>query len=587
MPGISLGIGGSKSGLSPAIRANSPSLDLDFLKGVYQMSLISKAFADIFTFSRASTGTRINASGVMETVAANQPRFDYDLSAAIYNLLTYSQDFSNSAWAKSNASITTGHADPWGGTSANKLVGNAVNTNHYLSYVGSVPAANNTCTYAVIAKAGEESILGFGVAGGTAFNCNFNLSAGTFVANGVTAEMLSLGGGWYLCCLVATPTAYGNVPYLTLRGTQVSFAGDASSGLYLARCGLSQGALTAAQIQAAGGIPLTTAAPAWGGVKPAGLLIEEQRTNKSTNANFNPVSTSGLTKFGDAASVLSLVSDTSALLSAGLSGVCSNGNVFKLDNSAGVADAYVVFSGAMGSTNSHVTSAYVRGSGTVKLGGYYQDASLGSFALSSGYVKRAKVFTSAASADQSRIQVTAGSVVYFILNQVEEGSFETSIIPNSGGSQVTRAADVCSINTLSPWYKSSEGSVFVEASVPVAVPSNKYPQLVQFLGSAGNLISVGFLTATVAGLEVTIGGVSQVNKYPATGDLLRKIAAGFRENDFAVVVNGSAVEIDSSCLMPAVTSMSIGAGTVLNGYIRKIRYFPKRLTNAQLQSLTA
>ena len=78
MPGLGLGITARRGGLSPAIAASLPSLDLDFLKQGYQMSLIGKAFSEIFTFSRASTGTRINASGVIETIAANQPRFDYD-----------------------------------------------------------------------------------------------------------------------------------------------------------------------------------------------------------------------------------------------------------------------------------------------------------------------------------------------------------------------------------------------------------------------------------------------------------------------------------------------------------------------------
>lgn len=77
MPGIGLGMT-FRRGVSPAILAGLPTLDLDFLQQRYSMSLIAKAFADIFTFSRASTGTRINAAGAIETVAANQPRFDYE-----------------------------------------------------------------------------------------------------------------------------------------------------------------------------------------------------------------------------------------------------------------------------------------------------------------------------------------------------------------------------------------------------------------------------------------------------------------------------------------------------------------------------
>jgi hypothetical protein len=45
-----------------------------------------------FTFTRATTATRVNSSGLVELVP--------------YNLLTYSEQFDNAAWVKQNGTIT-------------------------------------------------------------------------------------------------------------------------------------------------------------------------------------------------------------------------------------------------------------------------------------------------------------------------------------------------------------------------------------------------------------------------------------------------------------------------------------------------
>jgi hypothetical protein len=60
-----------------------------------------------FDFTRGSTATRVNEAGLIESVAANLPRINYEngighllLEPQRTNLLTYSEDFSNAAWAK-------------------------------------------------------------------------------------------------------------------------------------------------------------------------------------------------------------------------------------------------------------------------------------------------------------------------------------------------------------------------------------------------------------------------------------------------------------------------------------------------------
>jgi hypothetical protein len=71
-----------------------------------------------FTFSRTSNATRVNKNGLIETVGSNMPRLDYSdsscpsllLEPQRTNLITYSEDFANAIWVKTDASITNNSA---------------------------------------------------------------------------------------------------------------------------------------------------------------------------------------------------------------------------------------------------------------------------------------------------------------------------------------------------------------------------------------------------------------------------------------------------------------------------------------------
>ena len=102
------------------------SLNLDFVRDGKGSGLLDP----LFTFTRASTATRINASGLLETVAADTPRFDFDpvtleckgllIEEGRTNLLTYSTDLTNAAWAPQYAGtgtapiVTSGFSGPLG-----------------------------------------------------------------------------------------------------------------------------------------------------------------------------------------------------------------------------------------------------------------------------------------------------------------------------------------------------------------------------------------------------------------------------------------------------------------------------------------
>ncbi len=193
-----------------------------------------------------------------------------------------------------------------------------------------------------------------------------------------------------------------------------------------------------------------------------GLRIEGAVTNKNTNTNNTPAATTNVTKSGDAASTLTLVSDTTAIAASTckLDAVVT-GNVFELNNSAGVAPAVATFGGVTGNTNPHSISVWARmvsGTGAIALGG------VGSTNFSGAAYQRvvSANITPSTSADQFTITVPAGATCRFILNQLEELQFASSEIIISGAAG-TRALDNMSRADLitQAWFNKDQGYIAV------------------------------------------------------------------------------------------------------------------------------
>ena len=136
--------------------------------------------------------------------------------------------------------------------------------------------------------------------------------------------------------------------------------------------------------------------------------------------------TTNISKGGDAAAVLSVVDDTAALAAAGLDKICTSGKVYKLDNSLGTVGAQA-FSNSVGNTNIHSASAWIRGgTGFLDLN---QSPGRSTFSASAAYERRyALNVTPADTGKPWRVQADAGQTVYFIIPQLEEGTFATAPI---------------------------------------------------------------------------------------------------------------------------------------------------------------
>lgn len=186
------------------------------------------------------------------------------LRRGLVNQLLWSGDFSNAVWTKTGATVVTGQADPLGGTSASKLVESATTGAHY--FLQSAVSGSGTATTAWVVKAAGRTKIKVRSEGPqtSALSTTFNLSSGTVAAG--TGSIIPLGNDFFLCVANSAGNGNGTSGYHLLQPLDDSYAesytGDGTSGILLHRAALYQGTVTAQQILAAGGIPLTTTAPA-------------------------------------------------------------------------------------------------------------------------------------------------------------------------------------------------------------------------------------------------------------------------------------------------------------------------------------
>lgn len=173
--------------------------------------------------------------------------------------------------------------------------------------------------------------------------------------------------------------------------------------------------------------------------------------------------------------------------------------------------------------------------------------------------------------------------------QVEQQSFATSYIPTSGAA-VPRSADRAAVQ-VAPWFREDEYTLYVQTR----------PHSDAVAGFAYSLNEpVGDNYAALRGFAGSYGprvgsqGVSVVSfsAGPLVAGQDAKIAFACRRDDFALSADGGAVLTDMAGEMPVGPDVLevgryIGDGNNWHGHIRDLRFYPRRLTDAELQAITA
>jgi hypothetical protein len=172
-------------------------------------------------------------------------------------------------------------------------------------------------------------------------------------------------------------------------------------------------------------------------------------------------------------------------------------------------------------------------------------------------------------------------------------AFVSSYIPTTTAA-ATRAADVASItgSAFSSWYRQDEGTMFGAATINGIAAQNYIAAI-----DAGAGFADSHLYYAVTGtprFETFVASANQSQLIPAPATALTagsQFAMGyaFKQNDFAASRNGGSVATDVSGNLPTTNRLAIGSsgsGFQLNGTIRRLVFWPQRLPNSTLQSIT-
>jgi hypothetical protein len=405
-----------------------------------------------------------------------------------------------------------------------------------------------------------------------------------------------------------------------LDGSTASYTGDGTSGIFIWGAQLSDSASLDPYVYNPVAAPSNVAyygprfdySPTT--LQPLGLLIEEQRTNLAwpsadfsgaswTRTNIAPVAGSVTAPDGSVCGAYASTDPSSILkrlrfnllttaagaytwsifLRAGTEDSCafnvqdgtgSNGAVMSVRLTDGViTTGPSVYGTATGPT------ASVQPAGN----GFYR------ISISANFVSAVTQIQAILTWDLNGVSATTGTLFPWGA-QLEAGSFPTSYIPTTTAA-TTRAADVATMigDNFSNWYNQSEGTLYVEgdaglSSLPcfVSIDDTTVSNRIQLRRQSSDTFASFRMVSSSGQIDVSLlsGSATGVNK---------QIAA-FSAGSQSSAANGVLIPgITPLVTMPVVSRLDIGAGVgsnLLNGYIRQIAYYPRRLGNAELQSLT-
>jgi hypothetical protein len=632
-PTLDLSFVDGATGVTDLSNPTGYTLNTNFITPEYQVAaqyavwgangLTQQNFADIVTFTRVSNATQFDSTGSLVYAPAN--------------LLTYSEDFGNAAWTKGGATVSTNTTTAPTGTSiADSLIEDSSTGQHRV--YRSVSGTTNTNPYTVsfFAKANTRTRVYVGMAEGTTFvrqgNAVFDLSAGTVVsagggsggATGGSATITAVGNGWYRCTytltLGGTDTTIFSDINLVSTGTTINYTGDGTSGLFLFGAQLNLSPMFGGITSSLSTYYPTTTTAYYGPrfdynpstLAAQGLLIEESRTNSIRNNTMQgavagtpgTLPTNGWAYFATAGLTTSVIGTGTQnginYIDLRLNGTTtSTFIVLAFDSVAAAASSGQVWTESfwvslVGGSTANITSVNVNlrqtGGATPTFDTPFTPTATFTRVAGSGTLTAGATGALAALAIFCNNGVAIDITLRIGLPQLEQGAFATSVIPTTT-TALTRAADVASVNTLSPWYNATEGTLFAD----VALLSSSYTSgLVVDLGAGGAFGTNEYInwTGSVWALSPNIAPINVSSSVTTTSTA--KVAAAIKANDSVISANGLIGATDTSCsIVSAPTTLSLGkagwsgGANYLNGYLRRITYYPRRLSNAELQTITA
>jgi hypothetical protein len=584
---------------APNRHSVKPSLVLDFAN--------SKTLDPRITFTRGSNATY----------------YDGTTAVAEQNLLINSQVFSSgSPWANvDNTTFSSNYATaPDGTTTATKLIPTTTNAIHRIFTATIVSAyTGGWVTYSVYAKADGYSQLGLFVNGpdkGVLFDLSAGTASDTLMSpyTGATYSITSVGSGWYRCVMSAYSASNPTITNVQLQvwsSSTQSYAGNGTSGIAV------WGAQFETRSSVTGYTPTTTTAitnyiPVLKTAGPnqprfdvdpvtqesKGLLIEEQRTNLISTSE-------GLTSWA-VDGTGSVVIDNSINPRGQFGGWITKyaGYAYNAFGGGGVTSGqtytYSVYikKTIYNTTNTGLVSLYSPSTqvlynfstGTVSL----VTGSPTSYGCQKISDTIARVWMTVTAATTSigigAFDAATNSVMLWGL-QIEAGAFPTSYIPTISAT-ATRAMDaaVMSGSNFSSWFNNTEGTVYGQ----VSVGQGFFPNVFTVNDGTNNNAFYVSRVSSVATPATTLR-YQWTNAAGVVNDLgpgNNVFAAAYKQANYQMGNNGTVGTASTTAgAIPVLNAMNIGnfpsGAFPWNGYIKKLAYYPVRLTSSELQGLTA
>ena len=548
------------------------------------------------------------------------PRFDHNpttgeslgllVEESRTNLCTYSEAFDDASWVKTslNGTITANQTTAPDGLNTADLYQEDANT--LGRFVGKTLSATSGTTYTAVFWAkqapGATRYAGLVMAAavfGVNVIASYTLSGAGSVTiaasgTGTSASIQQFPNGWYRCSLTsqATITTSGNIQFRISNSAAngaATYAGDGSSGLYFWGAQIEVGAFPTSYI------PTTTATVTRSadvasisgsnfGVSRTNLIAYSQTVDDASWTKGDSTVAANVTTAPD-----STVTADKLIPNSGTSigrlrynPTLADNTVYTLSVFVKAAEFSSVFIQLFDKAGT-VSASRTLNASTGALSGSESGSSVTSVqAFSNGWYRLILSNASSlvgATTPNIRLQVVEtgnGASGLFVWGfQLETGTTATAYIP-------TTSAAVTVVD--SPWFNGNNGTILWDGR----------------LGSiAGNTAIFSFYNSSAAtsnrhsirqGNTIITSGGNQVANFTnqtAPAGARAKFGYGYAVDDYFQAYNSSTTASDTSGVLPTgIDSLDIGrvesSGIYSNGAIARLTYWPKRLSNSTLQSIT-
>ena len=501
-----------------------PSFDLNFARGDNAVTKYG------FVFTRATSATYVNSTGLIATAASGELRYTYDpvtLSALGVLIEEARTNLAPNSTTFSGAGVAVygTQSSPDGKSDAKKITEDSATTTHsgFMSNATATLSSGTTYTLSLFVKAGTASRVQI-----TGVGAVFG-----------TSQYANFG-----------LTAAGSV--LASSGVTATIQ-QLNGGWY--RCAIA----VAASASAAGNVSAVminsdtaTRAPSYAGDGTSSVYIW------GAQIEVGAFPTSYIPTTGAAAT--------------------RNADVLSLTGAAGRTNL-IVGSAAPITQNVTVTAVPYTlsqtGSGTITLSG----------ASTAGPLVGAGSLTFTPSAGTLTLTMSGSPAEV----QLETGSTATTYIPTTSGPRT--------VENVASWFNGDAGTMYAEYRSNGVTSQTSNVFAFYDIGASGtNRILLYHSNAGKAQTQIDSQSSAQMTSSSSmtavtTAGTRIQAALAYAKDDGAISAQGASATADTSLILPVgMYQCGIGrsnyATALFNGTISRIRYYPRRLPNATLQSLT-